>query len=50
MKTITTFLMTAFMISLTASLNAQTFEMVKDINPSGDGFPKNIKAMNAHRN
>ena len=38
--------MTAFMISLTASLNAQTFEMVKDINPSGDGFPKNIKAMN----
>lgn len=37
MKTITTLLTIVLMAMLTASLNAQTFEMVKDINLSGDG-------------
>jgi len=42
MKTITLILATAIMVMLTANLNAQTFEIIKDLNSNGDSSPKNL--------
>lgn len=46
MKTINLFSAAAFILMLATNVNAQTFELVKDIDPSGDGKPKNLMATN----